>query len=149
MPAGSKTKTKPAKKAAAKKPTVKKVAKAIKPAAKPKPKPRPKAKAAKKSTKKAPEPSSAPETPDWAFPRISGPAPLVLAHPADVDLFKETAYRCVNSAKALAPKQNRNSELAAMDCTLLINVLLNAGNLMLEAATRVEAPSKTTLEMSK
>ncbi len=135
------------------KPT-KKAAKPVKKAAKPKPKAKPKAvkkavkahkkavkahkKAVKKAVKKAtePEPSESPIRPLVYSP---GAGPLVGADGSDVRQFHAVARECQGLARALGDRQNSDSKLSARQCEAVVTCLLNAGNLMEEAAKRTEA----------
>ena len=143
-------KTKPTKKAAPK------AAKPAKKAAKPKPKAKPKAvkkavkahkKAAKKVTKKATEPegSGSPIKPLVYSP---GTGPLVGADGSDVRQFHSVARECQGLARALGDRQNSDSVISARQCEAIVTCLLNAGNLMEEAANRTAgepaAPSAPT-----
>ena len=64
--------------------------------------------------------------------------PLVTAHRSDLEVFRTVAGDAISAARYFADRQNSPCEISAKTATELVNVLLNAGNLLNEAATRSE-----------
>lgn len=61
---------------------------------------------------------------------------MVECPPEDVGVFLKVAAENQKLAKALGDKQNSDSTLTSKQCVAIVNALLNAGNLLEEAAKR-------------
>lgn len=83
---------------------------------------------------------------DPADPAPPPPRPVVpavvsvRAHPTDVSLFREQAASCEGSGEFLRGLEGDVVTLSAKDCTILVNILLNAGNLLEDAANKSPDP---------